>query len=99
MKMNPRRRVLIALLISFLVNVIWFVLDASTIHKDYQTSRVIVDMLGAPGGTFADWLAPPGHDAAHIIGGFLLGIGFSFVFYATLAWVIISLPAWWQERT
>jgi hypothetical protein len=101
MKMSPRRRVLVACFISLIVNIIWFVLDASTIPTSYPPSRAdkIVNLLGSPGGKFADWLAPLGHDIAHVLGGFLLAIGFSFVFYATLAWVIISLPVWWRERT
>ena len=30
--------------------------------------------------------------------GVLIAICFSFAFYAVLAWVLISLPAWWGER-
>jgi hypothetical protein len=101
MKMGQCRRVLTACFISVFVNIIWLDLDASTIHENYPPLRteIILKTRGSRGDKFADWLAPPGHDIAHFFGGFLLAIVFSFVFYATLAWIIISLPAWWHEIT
>jgi len=101
MTMNSRRRALTAFYISLFLHVILLVLGVATSRQDNRTSwsAKIVNMLGSPGGEFGDWLAPPGHGAAHFVGGFLLAVGFSFVFYAVLAWVIISLPTWWRERT
>jgi hypothetical protein len=101
MIMNPFRRVMTAVCISLAVNMIWFLLDAMTTHQDDRPSMSwkIASVLGGPGGAFAEWLAPPGHDAAHFLVGFLMAIGFSFAFYAGIAWIIISLPAWWRERT
>jgi hypothetical protein len=101
MKMNPFRRVMTAVCISLAINMIWLLLDAMSVHQEERTSMSwkIVSVLGGPGGALADWLTPPGHDAAHFLGGILMAIGFSFVFYAGIAWIIISLPAWWRERT
>jgi hypothetical protein len=101
MIMNPRRRAMTAVYISLSLNAILLFLGALSSKQRYSTSRYekILDVLGGPGSAFADWLAPSGHGAAHFLGGALMSIGFSFAFYGVIAWVIISLPAWWRDRT
>ena len=101
MTKNPQlRRAAIALVISGAINIVWLGLDALTDSQKYPYSRgaKIVSVLGAPGGTIADWFAPPGHDAAHFIGGALIAIMSSLLLYAVLAWTILSLLVWWRSR-
>jgi hypothetical protein len=57
-----------------------------------------VNVLGGPGGSFAEWLVPPGHDAAYFLGGAAVSILVSLIFCTLLAWVVVSLPVWWRDR-
>jgi hypothetical protein len=97
---NPIWRTRIAVSVSLVLNAILLGLDAVTSRGQGtgSTASKIVDVLGAPGGFFAEWTVPPGHDAAHIVGGALIAITFSLVFYTFLVWLILSLPAWWLQR-
>jgi hypothetical protein len=96
MKMNLRRRVLAALLIRLFLNAVWIALEASTNSSEYWSSRLrkVFRVLDSPAFAFSNWLAP-GHEPGPLLGVAMLGIVFSFVFYAALLWVIISVPSWW----
>lgn len=101
MSRNPQsRRIFAALGVSCAINVVWFTLDALAGPTTYHPSRLskIAGALGYPGGTIADWLAPRGHDAAYFIGGALIAVASSLLFYAVLAWVILTILAWLPSR-
>jgi hypothetical protein len=94
------RRVRIAVLISIALNTVLFVL-ASIIDArggSFPRTERILDVLGEPSKAITEWIVPTGHDAAYFLGGALVSILSSIVFYAVLTWVTLSLPAWWRSR-
>ena len=94
-----RTRIFVALGASAVINVTWLLLDGLTGQAQQPNPRLvwIVDKLGAPGATMADWLAPSGHSMGTILGGVLIAIVSSVVFYASVVWMVLSVPAWWRE--
>src|SRR6267154_917623 len=87
MTKNPQiRRIVIALLTSTAFNGILLVLDSFTDPRRSSKSLPfkIVETLFAPSGTFAEWLVPAGHDAAHILGAIVVSILSSIIFYVSL---------------
>lgn len=101
MSTNPRlRRIFAAFGIACAINVVWVTLEALIDPTAYQPSRLsrIAGVLGYPGGTIEDWLAQSGHDAAHLVGGALVTLLSSLIFYAALVWVILSLMAWLRSH-
>lgn len=103
--MKPVRqfwRVAIALLISIALNGFLFAVSLSINPREQvPTSRVerIVDALSTPSSAFAEWVAPQGHGGTHFVVALMAAIISSLVFYAALAWVVLSLPVWWRHRT
>lgn len=100
MSKNPRlRRIFAAFGIACAINVVWVTLEALIDPMAYQPSRLsrIAGVLGYPGGTIEDWLARSGHDA-YFVGGALVTLLSSLIFYAALVWVILSLMAWLRGR-
>ena len=96
MTKNPQiRRIFIALLTSGALNGILLVLDSFTDPQRRSRSLPfrIVEILFAPSGTFAEWLVPAGHDAAHIFSAIVVSIVSSVIFYGVLAWVILTIWA------
>jgi hypothetical protein len=96
MTKNPQlRRIVIALLTSAALNGILLVLDSSTDpqRRSQSVSFRIVEILFAPSGTFAEWLVPAGHDAAHILGAMVVSIVSSVIFYGVLVWAILTIWA------
>jgi hypothetical protein len=96
MTKNPQiRRIVIALLTSAALNGILLVLDSftDTQRRSQSLAFRIVEILYAPSGTFAEWLVPAGHDAAHILGAIVVSIVSSFTFYAIFIWVILTIWA------
>ena len=96
MTKNPQiRRIVIALLTSTAFNGILLVLDSFTDPRRSSKSLPfkIVETLFAPSGTFAEWLVPAGHDAAHILGAIVVSILSSIIFYGVLAWAILTIWA------
>lgn len=89
------RRLPIALLISIALNVILFAVDFSIDPRQESLSRIqhLVVVLLTPAEALTTRLAP-GHGGAQI---FDLVIS-SFAIYTILAWVALSLPAWWRRR-
>jgi hypothetical protein len=83
--------------ISCAVNVIWLILGSLTAPARYTRLDTIVEVLGTPGGTVAEWFAPPGHDLAHFLGGVLIALVSSILFYAGLAWAVLSVPEWVRD--
>jgi hypothetical protein len=88
MTKNPQfRRIVFALLTSATLNGILLVLDSFTGPQRRSQSLPfrIVEILFAPSGTFAEWIVPAGHDAAHIVS--------SIIFYGVLAWGVLTIWA------
>jgi len=102
--MNPFqrfRRITIAFLISIALNSLLFAMSLSiNPAKPVPPSGVgrIVDALSAPSSAFAEWVAPRGHGGAHFVIALIAAVVSSVVFYAALAWVVLSLPVWWRHR-
>lgn len=95
----PKTRIFVALGASALINITWLALDGlmGRAQRPNPSLLWIVDKLGMPGGTIADWLAPSGHSAGSILTGVLIAIVSSVVFYASAVWIVLSVPAWWRE--
>jgi hypothetical protein len=77
MPKDPRfTRIFIALGVSGVVNVAWLVFDGLIAHAQHPVPKLawIVDKLGTPGGTIADWLAPSGHTVGTVLAGVLIAI-------------------------
>jgi hypothetical protein len=95
-------RVRIAFILSVVLNVFLFVvslsINPSRKGSTSETARVL-DVLSAPSTAFAEWIAPRGHGGAHFVVALIAAIVSSVVFYAALAWVVLSLPIWWRHRT
>jgi len=53
----------------------------------------ILSVLGTPGETVAMWLLP-GHSGTHIV----IAVVSSVVFYAVLAWALLTLRVWRRTR-
>ena len=84
-----------ALAISVCLNVALFAIDFSIdpLRRELsRTQQLVVALLG-PADALTTRLVP-GHGGAQIAA---LAV-FSFVFYAVVAWVFLSLPVWWRER-
>lgn len=98
--MTKTRRVLVACVTSVVLNGAVLGLGASIDsdqHPAPLTSKIL-DVLGAPGSAAGYWPAPTGHGAAHFVGGALIEVLSSIIFYAALAWVVLSLPLWLRQR-
>jgi hypothetical protein len=52
----------------------------------------------APGAVFATWIAPSGHEMGPVLIGVLIAIIFSLFFYATVAWLALSVLAWLRSK-
>jgi membrane-associated phospholipid phosphatase len=98
-KTKMRRRIFIALGVSGVVNVTWLVLDGLIAHAQQPDPKVmwIVDKLGTPGGAIANSLAPSGHTVGTALAFVLIAVLSSILFYASVVWIILSIPAWWRE--
>ena len=95
------RRIAISFLFSLALNSLLFAVSLSiNPRKPVPTSGMqrIVDALSAPSSTFAEWVAPGGHGGTHFVIALIAAVASSLVFYAALAWVILSLPVWWRHR-
>lgn len=94
-----KARIFVALGASAAINVTWFVLDGLAAHAQQPNPSLewIADKLGTPGATAADWLAPSGHTLGTILSGVLIALVSSFVFYASVIWIVLSVPEWWRE--
>ena len=89
------RRLLIALLLSIGLNVALLTVASGIDPRKAELSRIesCSNFLLSPAGTLTAMLVP-GHTGVQIVAMAL----FSFAFYAALAWVAISVPAWWRTR-
>lgn len=89
-------RLLIALLLSIGLNVALLAVAFSIDPRKAELSRIERwgNFLLSPAAALTAALVP-GHTGAQIVALAL----FSFVFYAALGWIAISLPAWWRTRT
>jgi hypothetical protein len=97
MMMNTRRallRIAIALVISVALNCVLFA-AASSYPRQENLSRIesIANALLMPAGELTAWLVP-GHTGTQVV----VSIVISIAIYTAVAWVTISLPAWWQRR-
>jgi hypothetical protein len=95
-------RIRIALIISGILN--GFLVAASlSINPRGQDPTPMADriigVLTAPSTAFSEWIAPPGHGGFHFVIALIAAIISSILFYAVLAWVVLSLPAWWRHRS
>ena len=88
-------RLVIALLLSIGLNVLLLAVAFSIDPRRAELSRIErwSNFLLSPAATLTATLVP-GHTGAQFVALTL----FSFAFYAALAWVAISLPAWWRTR-
>lgn len=88
-------RLVMAFLISIVLNVILFAVDFSIDPRQAELSRIqrwVVSLL-SPAEALAMGFGP-GHGGAQI----LALVMFSVFIYAIAAWVALSLPAWWRRR-
>jgi len=93
---QPLWHIMIAFLVSIALNGVLLAVASSIDPTQENLSRAasIANALLKPAGAFTEWLAP-GHGGAQIVVLF----GSSVVVYAVVAWVAISLPGWWRQRT
>lgn len=93
---RPLQRMTIALVTSMVLNCILIAMPFFTNPETFPSSVFgkIVHVLGRPGGTFTEWLLP-GHDMSQVV----LVIVSSVVFYAVLAWLVLSFVFWRGRRT
>jgi membrane protein CcdC involved in cytochrome C biogenesis len=87
-----------ALVISVAVNLTLLVLGRFAESRPASTAAWIADSLCWPSGALVQWIVPTGHDAAHMIGAFVVGLVSSVVFYAVLAWGILAVLARLRRR-
>jgi hypothetical protein len=85
-----------AALISVAVNVVWFILETKP-PRPSSIAATLDRILNGPANEFVEFLSPPGHGTEMAAGAFA-AIVFSFCFYGVLAWIVLSLPAWWKNR-
>jgi hypothetical protein len=95
-----RWRVRGAFMVSLVINSLFVVIILSTGAPQTTPTRTarIVAALTTPSTALGEWGAPRGHDGLHFVGGAVIAIGSSVLFYAILAWFLLSLPVWWRER-
>ena len=94
MTKNPKlRRILLALLISIVLNGVLISSGPLTEHHPASAIARALDLLSRPAGAFTEWLVPAGHDAVHILGAVAVSAMSSIVFYALLAWVLLAARA------
>jgi hypothetical protein len=88
-------RLILALLISIGLNIFLLAVAFSIDPRRGELSGIqrCVNTLLSPAGTLTEALVP-GHSGAQIVALIL----FSFVFYAAVSWVTLSLPVWWRHR-
>jgi phosphoglycerol transferase MdoB-like AlkP superfamily enzyme len=88
-------RLVMALMLSIGLNVTLLAVAFSIDPRRAELSRIErwSNFLLSPAAALTATLVP-GHTGTQIVALAL----FSFVFYAALAWVAISLPAWWRTR-
>lgn len=86
---------MMAIVLSIAFNVVLLAVAFSIDPRKAELSRIErwSNFLLSPAATLTAALVP-GHAGAQI-GAMAL---FSFAVYAALAWVAISLPAWWRTR-
>ena len=96
---NKMRPIASALIFSVLFNGILIAIIAS-LQPRYPASIVVKvsEILAAPGTKFADWVIPTGHDALYFVGGFVVSILSSVLFYAALAWSALKSLARSRNR-
>ena len=89
------RRLGIASLISVAVNVFLFAIDFAIDPLRGELSRIqqLVVRLLEPADALTIRLVP-GHGGEQIAAL----VAFSFVIYAIMGWVFLSLPVWWRTR-
>jgi hypothetical protein len=88
-------RLVVAFLISIGLNVVLFAVDFSIDPRQEELSqlqRCVVALL-SPADTLTTSLVP-GHGGTQI----LALVIFSVVVYTFVAWMALSLPAWWRNR-
>lgn len=90
------QRIVFAVLISIILNGILLAMALSVDPRQENLSRIasIANALLRPAAAFTEQVAP-GHGGAQIV---ILFVS-SALFYAALAWVVLSLPARWRHRT
>ncbi len=94
--MSPFRRVVVALLVSIVLNCVLVAIDFSIDPRSPKLStlqNVVVGLLRPAAALSVRFV--PGHGGLQILALVL----FSIVFYALIAWLIFSLPIWWKHRT
>jgi hypothetical protein len=95
-----RWRVRAAVLISLVINSLFVVIILATGTPQITPTKTqrIVAALTAPSTALGEWSAPRGHDGIHFVGGAVIAVVSSVLFYAIVAWFLLSLPVWWRER-
>jgi hypothetical protein len=89
-------RIAIALIMSIALNSILMAIPFFVAPETFQSLAIgkIVNALGRPGGAFTEWLLP-GHDLPQVA----LLIVSSVLFYAVLAWLVLTLIFWRSRGT
>jgi hypothetical protein len=85
--MRQLKSMVVALLISIVMNIMMLAVGFSVDFKQSHLSKVgqIVDVFGRPGWIISQWLLP-GHDLIQV----LLGMLCSTLFYAIILWAFIT---------
>jgi len=86
------RRILVALIISGLLNGILLLLDIFTGSVLSKTAEILL----SPGGAVTKRLVPVGHDTAHFLLAIAVSIASSVIFYMLVAWIILT--TWARAR-
>lgn len=89
MKWTPIRRMFIALGVSIVANILFF------LSKPNSRLERFADTLNAPLNDAATWIgwSPSVHNPDVILVLLLV-----IVYYALPVWIVISLPVWWRNR-
>ena len=85
----------VALFISVVLNGIFISVSLRNDPTVYPPSKAqsVVNMLTAPAGTIAEWLAP-GHGGKQILALIITSV----ILYAMMTWCVLSLPGVWRQR-
>jgi hypothetical protein len=89
-----------AVLISLFINSLFVLIILATGRPQITPTRTqrIVAALTGPATALGEWSAPRRHDGIHFVGGAVIAILSSVLFYAVVQWFLLSLPVWWRER-
>ena len=94
-----RRRIVIALVISFAWNAGLVLLDGvrEPVKHPIPALDRLVDAVFYPGIAFARIFIAPGHDFGYLVAMPILAFGFSIIFYGLLIWIALGLPELWKR--